>query len=402
MKKILAFIFLCHYSLFGTAQDGVDAVDSTKCLVTDVKIVLNQGNKYTRMPSISLNIKALKAREMLISNHSTFKEARWQPFHQNVPVWEIDGTTDGTKTVYFKFRDTFKNTSSIYLGEVTLDREVPQKAKIEIVQDKELSKKHPNAVELNLKAKGAAYVMISNEKRFYGKKWRLLMADRPVKWNLDGHEDGKRVVFAKFRDHAGNESPTVSDEIIIDTRPPIRCKLAINNGQKVTTDSTGKVNLLISAMGATYMMLATDDSLFAESLWQPYDETLTYNIGRKDGVRKIFIKFKDNSDNMSVVTKAEIFQDTYPPSGCGITINSGATETYNPDGKVSLKLTAHDAEFMMISNSIDFATYKWQRFQESVAEWRLSKGKGAKTIYAIFKDQYGNQTGIYEASILAK
>ncbi len=398
MKKVLTLLSMVCFTCVGMAQDDLD---STKCLVTTAKITVNQGNKYTRNSAVPLNIMAPKAREMMVSNQSDFSGKRWQPFHQNVPVWEIDDKEDGAKTVYCKFRDAFQHESTVFFGDVTLDREPPKNPKVEIIQKKELSMRSPNAVELNLSVEGAAYMMISNEKRFYGKKWQLFIPEQPVKWDLGGHEDGKRAVFVKFRDHAANESEMVSDEVIIDTRAPIRCKLAINHGEKITTDSTGKVNLLASALGATYMMIA-NDSTFTDATWQPYDETLSWNIERKEGNRQVYIKFKDDAENISVTTMAEIFQDTYPPYDCSIRINGGAPETFNPDGKVTLEMKATDAEFMMLSNTIDFAAYKWQRFQPQIPEWRLAKGKGIRTVYAIFKDKYGNQTGIYEATIIAK
>lgn len=396
MKNISIFSLLMCIGLFVNAQSDID---SLKSLVTSAKIRVNQGNKYTRSSKISLNITALKAREMMISNESSFSGKHWKPFRQNIPFWEIDAREDGVKTIYLKFRDYKKRESTVFFGDITLDRKAPQNPKVKIITKKELSRRNPSAVELQVEADEGTYVMISNEKRFYGKKWRLFLKGQPIKWSLGGSEDGKRVVFVKFRDHAGNESETVSDEIVIDTRPPIRCKLSIENGKKVTTDSTGNVKLLASALGATQMMISNHEN-FTDAIWQPYDEVFTWNIGRKDGTRKVYIKFKDDSDNISVVTTANIFQDTHPPYDCGITINHGATKTYNPDGKVSVQLTAQDAEFMMISNSFDFANYKWQRFQKNIPEWKLANGKGARTVYVIFKDKYGNRTGVYEATIL--
>lgn len=398
MKNAFLLLISICCSLTGMAQDGLD---STKSLVTSAKIRVNKGNKYTRSNTVPLNITALKAREMMVSNSSDFSGKLWKPFLQYVPVWEIDGKEDGKKTIYCKFRDAFNRESTVFFGDVTLDRKPPQNPKVEIIQKKELSRRSPSAVELNLNVEGATYVMISNEKRFYGKKWRLYMPEQAVKWDLGGYEEGKRAVFVKFRDHAGNESAVASDEVMIDTRPPVWCKLAIDNGQKITTDSTGKVNLSASALGATYMMIA-NDSDFTDAIWQPYDETVSWNIGRKEGNRKVYIKYKDDADNISVITMAQIFQDTYPPYDCSIQINNGALQTFNPDGKVSLQLKAIDAEFMMLSNTIDFAAYKWQRYQKNIPEWRLAKGKGSHTVYAIFKDKYGNKTGVYEATILAK
>jgi fibronectin type 3 domain-containing protein len=65
---------------------------------------------------------------------------------------------------------------------------------------------------------------------------------------------------------------------------------------------------------------------------------------------------------------------------------------YTNGRAVSVNPTAPDGtSHIMLSNSEDFSLSKWQNYSNSVG-WELGDGDGQKTVYALFKDNEGNQT----------
>lgn len=79
--------------------------------------------------------------------------------------------------------------------------------------------------------------------------------------------------------------------------------------------------------------------------------------------------------------------DTTPPLNTSVVINSGAASTTSAN--VTLTLGIGDATQMMISNDSLFSGRSWET-SSTTKSWSLSSGVGLKTVYAKFKDSYGN------------
>lgn len=134
-------------------------------------------------------------------------------------------------------------------------------------------------------------------------------------------------------------------------------------------------------------------SSYAETTTYIYDEfnrliQVTYGDGR--GVTYTY----DTSGNRIILTQTI---DTTPPTGT-ITINSGASITYNP--AVTLILTCSDnvgCSQMQFSN--DNVTYSTPEAYGTTKSWTLSPGDGTKTVYAKFKDAAGNWSTVYSDTI---
>ena len=54
---------------------------------------------------------------------------------------------------------------------------------------------------------------------------------------------------------------------------------------------------------------------------------------------------------------------------------------------------------MMVSNNGSFIGAKWQPYSTTIPRWRLAGEDGRKTVYAQFKDVYGNISEIASADI---
>ncbi|TAE02961.1 MAG: hypothetical protein EAZ97_02070 [Bacteroidetes bacterium] len=388
MRKLLVSI-LFLFSLTAYSQ----------CLVKEVTVVLNKGNKYTNTTVVSLSIKALHAKEFKVSNHENFQAAAWRLYTKELPTWEIKDE-EGDQTVYVRFKDEAGIESETFTASVYLDRMPPENPYVKINYDKDAYHGSASLVDLTLSASDADYMMLSNSETYYGAKWETYQPDYKA-WSLAGESDGVKKVYAKFRDRTGNISGTAFGEITIDTKAPVRGTIFINNGQNATRDSTGKVQIALNAIGADEMMVSNSVT-FEGAEWQPYKKTANWVLAKGEGMKTVFVKFRDKSGNQSQTITATILQDYTPPKNCNIAINNGAGETSDIDNIVRLNINAPDAKFMIISNSVNFARARWTAITKEIPKWTLLQGLGEKTVFIRFRDEIGNETGVYQATIMVK
>ncbi|MEK7398215.1 MAG: hypothetical protein AAB116_14890, partial [Candidatus Poribacteria bacterium] len=215
-------------------------------------------------------------------------------------------------------------------------------------------------------------------------------------WGIVGNDDGKLT-----------KSPIFN--FVIDLSPPTG-KIEINNGSKATNSPT--VTLTLSAtdplangkangIGVVQFRLSNDGTTwtnpedFTDTMTKPWD---LRQVGgnNNDGLKTIFVQYKDALDHWSNSIKADIFLDRTPPTGT-VSINNGDEVT--GAFEVTLTLSASDSGVgmdggtMMISN--DSATWSDLLPYETTRRWDLSyiggnQSDGIKTVYVQFKDPAGN------------
>jgi len=360
-------------------------------------MVINNGSRYTRRyDDVHLKLLATGAKEMMLSNDSTFKGAQWQPYMQHIPSWLLPDE-DGRHTVYARFRDEAGNVSRTCKDKIILDKTAPVNPFIRMVSKESVYdslnniaviKNESKIVDLQISCKGADYMMISNISSFYGAKWERY---RPKieNWELGGTNDGDRSVFVKFRDRAGNESEVAYDRAEIDTQPPVDCRLTIDNNAEYCTDPDKKVQLQLFARGADYMMIS-EDPTFEGAEWQPYEKIAAFQLGGDDGIKTVVARFKDFAGNVSEHVVDDIIMDRRPPFDCSLELDKDREVTRHPDKVVLASVKAKDAVLMQIAHSADFKNARWQGFTNLNFSWILAGDDGEKTVYARFKDKAGN------------
>lgn len=168
----------------------------------------------------------------------------------------------------------------------------------------------------------AVLYQISAEPNFIGSAWNPIPLSRT--WIFDS--DGEKRLYVKFADANGLESAPVSDDIIIDTTPPINGSVTINDGASTTDAST--VALTISATDATTsveQMMISNDPEFTGANWEVLANTLTWNLTDGEGTKTVYIRFRDVVGNVSEVASAAIFLDIdmENPVISNISANSG-------------------------------------------------------------------------------
>jgi N-acetylmuramoyl-L-alanine amidase/chitodextrinase len=169
---------------------------------------------------------------------------------------------------------------------------------------------------------------------------------------------------------------------------PTGCSISINSGAAYATDPA--VTLTLSAtdfpsgMGAGAQMQFSDDGT-TFSTPEAYATSKNYTLSGGDGLKTVYVKFKDVSGNWSTPVSDTITLDTSAPTGT-IQINGGAA--YTTTSPVTLTLFSVDSLQMQFSN--DGSTWSdWEAYGTSKT-WPLSDGDGEKTVYAQYKDAADN------------
>ncbi len=367
------------------------------------EILINNGSKYTNSYKVELRFKIEddSVDAMLVSNVPDFAGAHWVDYHREILDWSLE-FKDGLQEVYAKFRYDDGSESELFTDEIIVDTTPPENPYVKI----ELPSKYTNdkslLVDLSLSAVDAKYVMVSNQHSFYGQKWRLFEDNQIPDWRLADGDDGPRQVFVRFRDKAGNESEIVSDEIIIDTKAPFDIHVQVNEGKKYLVDQAKQLKIDLFARAADSMAIAVNDTEFANPIWEPYTTLREITLEGEDGTYAISTKFKDFAGNESDVYTEEVILDTTPPQNCEVLINNGAESTNQLDKLVTIYLKAADAAYFKITNDpISFNNVRWKAYVGMLQNWKLDgEEDGLRTVYVKFKDEAGNISKTYQATIM--
>ncbi len=204
-------------------------------------------------------------------------------------------------------------------------------------------------------------------------------------------------IMVRARDVAGDVD-TASVRVEVDTTQPSGT-LAINDGAEFTI--TPEVNLSLGASDGygVASMMAGEDPDFTGQNWDAYCSTATFTLSGGDGLKTVYVKFKDRNGWESPVYNGSIVLDTIPPAG-SIVVNGGAQYTRNVS--VSAALDASDqigVDGMMVSPDEDFRGADWIPFATD-ATVVVAPGSGERTVFAKFRDRGGHVSQVYSDGIL--
>jgi len=207
--------------------------------------------------------------------------------------------------------------------------------------------------------------------------------------------DGKKKIYARFKDIANNITEPIFKEITIDSEPPRKPLISINNGAIYTKNEI--VNLRLYGDDAVEMRLRSYNQFDEKLEWIPFQDTLQWELKPEESTQFVYGQFKDAAGNISLVVNSSITVDKEPPSKVSFQIREEKYCT-RADREVTLVLHALNASKVMVSNNSDFDNGFWQVYKPEVS-WQLSNGDGEKTIFVQFADNANNITETLTDSI---
>ena len=373
--KLSIYCFLTTFNLFAQGITGY--------------IEINAGATTTNNPQkkVNLTLGASNASQMQISNDGSFIGVKWEKFSHYKPNWVLRGK-DGLKTVYAKFRGSDFNISEVVSAFIELDRIPPIDPDIIINAGRTHTRNKERNVFLELFCKEAVKMRISLRSDFLGSSW-VNYGPRVKKFRIPGR-DGKRLIYAQFRDLAGNLTRPVSSSIILDTQGPDRVAIEVNEGRRYTTSN--KVSIRLYARGAKEMQIRGGTG------WMPYRERLEWELPAGDGEKIILARFRDEAGNVTKPVHDRVIVDTQPPSSVKIQINDGATYI-NHFSDVHIALWAVGASEMLVGTSPGFERAGWRPYNALVSSFPIEDTEGKKKIYVKFRDRAGNESKVVLDSV---
>ena len=198
----------------------------------------------------------------------------------------------------------------LYPQLITLDRKASGGARLIVDNGSEFTQNKEGKVVLTFEVDGATEMMVSNTNDFKGAVWQPY--SKTLGWKLSG-EDGLKVVGAKFKDKAGNETPVVTGKIKLARSVSVSGGVKINNDSAITKNVNKRVDLDLRAQGAKDMMIANNAD-FLEGKWEEYKTEKVWTLPGDDGEKTVFVKFRASIGIESTVYSDKIILDRAGPT----------------------------------------------------------------------------------------
>lgn len=270
-------------------------------------IAIDSGATYALSRTVTVSITASSdVTLMQLSEDVNFVGASWQAV-TSAMSWTFSG--DGEKRLYFKVANANGLTNSPVSDSIIVDSTAPAGGNVTI--NSGTSATNTANVTLALSATdattGVAQMMVSNDVAFTGAVYEPYATTRS--WSVPSG-DGIKMVYARFKDTAGNETNTVSASITLDTALPTGSAVSIQEGAYTNTAS---IHLNLSASGATFAKIS-EAANFGGASAIPVASTTAFTLTAGDGNKTIYVKYLDDAGNETAPVSTSIIVDTVTPT----------------------------------------------------------------------------------------
>jgi hypothetical protein len=193
-----------------------------------------------------------------------------------------------------------------------------------------------------------------------------------------------KSVFVRFRDASGLESQAFTDQISLDTTPPLG-SIIINHGDEDTTDPLLSLNLEASDnfAGALQFRLARTPD-FAGAIWLPFSDTARFEAGTDAGRATVYYQVRDANGWESLTYSDSIMVHGPLPPSLSMTVNGTATTTVTPGSPVQLSVDLGNQTGLTVAWFVDGAQVGTGRttsftFSEGTHNVSAAVSNGAET-----------------------
>jgi hypothetical protein len=176
--------------------------------------------------------------------------------------------------------------------------------------------------------------------------------------------------------------------------------VAINGGAATTKNRAVVLTLsAISTAGTVSNMRFSWDGVYFYA-WEPYATTRNATIpAGADGIKTIYVQFRDAVGSVSLVYPDSIVLDTTAPTG-SVTINGGAASTKNRAVALTLSATSTTGAVTNMRFSWDGVFfYGWETYATTRNATIPGTTAGTYTIRVRFRDAAGNVSEIHGDAI---
>jgi hypothetical protein len=363
-------------------------------------IVIDGGATYATSAAVTLTLPATDGSgsgvsQMRFSSDGSSWSA-WEPYAAG-KGWTLS-LGDGSKTVFVQYQDAAGNASPPYDDAIILDTSSPSGS---ILIDGGATYATSTSVMLSLSASDGAGSGVSGM-RFSSdgvswSSWEPYLGNRG--WTLSTG-DGTKMVYVQYQDSVGHVSAFYNDAIVLDTTAPTG-SIVVDGGAIYATSPSVVLTLSGSdgtGSGVSQMRFSSDGTGWSE--WEPYATSKEWNLPAGDGIKTVYVQYRDAAGHPSTSYDDTIILDSAGPDG-SIVIDDGAT--YATSTSVVLTLSSSDGAGsgvtqMRFSNS-GVSWSIWEPYATS-KDWTLATGDGTKTVTVQYRDAAGNVSAYDDTVIL--
>ncbi len=274
---------------------------------------------------ITLHISAedvMGVKEMCFSNSESSGFSNWESYKTS-KSW-IVSSGDGTKKIYIKLKDSLGNISTYQTSNyVQIDTTGPTKNKFTINNGAIAT--NNISTTLNISASdnisGIAEMRLKNEVDKNYLSWQSYRTNK--NWQLS-IGDGDKLVYVQFRDSLGNTSSIYSDNILLDTTPPVINNVLIEKiGESIrmTWDAYDELSQISNYVITCLESNSIPDSKAGEIIYEKYKVFSNLSV---DKTYYIWVKAVDELGNESEWLKSDLI--SFKPPATKIT-------SINPNSK---------------------------------------------------------------------
>ncbi|HBR15330.1 MAG TPA: hypothetical protein DD723_07295 [Candidatus Omnitrophica bacterium] len=216
-------------------------------------------------------------------------------------------------------------------------------------------------------------------------------------WTPDYSQSGSYLMTLNVSDGSLTDSQSVTLTVTdVDNVTPSG-SLSINQGSPYThntnvkcyltaQDTAGVIGYYLST-SSTLPSLSASGWVMSPASTVNYSATLDYTVSSGDGLKTLYVFYKDAAGNISNAASGSITLDTHPPS-ITITIPTSKTTYWTKNSSLSLEGTAVDLAQVTWSNNRGGSGTATGTTSWSVSKMNLSQGENVITVTA--KDRAGN------------
>lgn len=255
------------------------------------------------------------------------------------------------------------------------------------------------AVTVTLASDGAAEVCLSNTASC--STWVAYEVELP--WTLASGA-GTKTVYAKFRDAWGNEGDAVSDTIVLDTTAPTNGAVTVTPGNgELTVSWTGFADAASGIAGYRVMSAtgtaAPTNCTTGTPAWEGDDDSATLTGLTNGTTYALRVCAVDGAGNVSggATRTGRPVPETDAPAGTVVMTGVG---DYTRSTTVTLGLAATDASGVTEACVSNTSTCSAWFAMTPTKAWTLSGGTGSRTVYAFYKDTWGNVSAAVTDSVV--
>lgn len=300
---------------------------------------------------------------------------------------DVTWTTDTYYDICTRTTDNAGNKKISWDGNTFMYDDTPPELHISINNGDEYSNSQSVRLYLNSEdsGSGVSQMAFSND----GLEWSDWEEFNTTKLLELPEPDGKKTVYFRVQDYAGNIAEPIYDSIILDTTPPEDVSIVINEGVEYT--NAEHVTLSLKAIdqlsGVAQMSFSYKPEVWLT--WEPFENRKFITLSSNDGEKIINFRVKDQAENIAYAHDS-ITLDKTPPHSLYVIINDGTSTTISTN--VTLKLSAIDDTTGVYQMSLRMAEGSWGAWEnyKETTSFILPAGDGKKTVYFRVNDKVGN------------